>query len=236
MSTTSDRRIGHRRVTLAGLVAALLALTALIAAPAMGATGEEQQGARLLRSVQAGDVACASLTTDEFERIGEYVMGQMLGSPAAHAAMDRQIIATMGRRGEEQAHLFMGRRFAGCATGRAPVAFGAMMGMMGAGMMGSAYGGSGMMDSAAGGTGGMMGFGYASPAASRNDGWNTADTVMVVLMGLLIALAIAAFAAWRPRRRPSVTTPLDTLKSRYASGEIDQEEFDRRRQALGGTT
>ena len=187
---TTDRTVARHRSVIAALVAALLALTALAAAPAMGATSEEQQGAQLLRSLQAGTATCTSLTTTNFERIGEYVMGRMLGSSAAHDAMNRQMAAMMGSGGETQAHVFMGQRFAGCATGRAPVAFGAMMGMMGAGMMGSAYGGnatSTMMGSGNRGTGGMMGFGYVSPTASRNNGWSSGDTVMVVLMGLLIA-------------------------------------------------
>jgi uncharacterized membrane protein len=239
MTTTTDRQTSRHRATLAALVAALLALTALAAAPAMGATSEEQQGAQLLRNLQAGKVTCTSLTRDNFERIGEYVMGRMLGSSAAHAAMNRQITLMMGSGGETQAHVFMGQRFAGCTTGRAPVAFGAMMGMMGAGMMGSVYGGSAsstMMGSGYRDTRGMMGFGYISPTASRNSGWSSGDTVMVVLMGLLIALATGALAAWRPWRRQPRDTPLETLQKRYAHGEIDQQEFDRRRQALGGTT
>lgn len=236
---TTDRRTEHHRSVIAVLAAALLALTALPAAPAMGATSEEQQGAQLLRNLQAGKASCASLSTTNFERIGEYVMGRMLGSSAAHDAMNRQMAAMMGSGGETQAHVFMGQRFAGCATGRAPVAFGAMMGMMGAGMMGSAYGGtssSTMMGSGYRGSGGMMGFGYVSPTASSNSGWSSGDTVMVILMGLLIALAIGAFAAWRPWRHQAVKTPLETLQARYARGDIDQQEFDRRRQALGGTT
>lgn len=236
---TTDRTVARHRSVIAALVAALLALTALAAAPAMGATSEEQQGAQLLRNLQAGKATCTSLSTTNFERIGEYVMGRMLGSSAAHDAMNRQMAAMMGSGGETQAHVFMGQRFAGCATGRAPVAFGAMMGMMGAGMMGSAYGGnatSTMMGSGNRGTGGMMGFGYVSPTASRNNGWSSGDTVMVILMGLLIGLAIGAFAAWRPWRHKAVKTPLETLQARYARGDIDQQEFDRRRQALGGTT
>ncbi|MEO8688359.1 MAG: SHOCT domain-containing protein [Solirubrobacteraceae bacterium] len=42
-----------------------------------------------------------------------------------------------------------------------------------------------------------------------------------------------ALAAWRPRRQTAATTPLETLQGRYARGDIDAQEFDRRRQALG---
>lgn len=59
---------------------------------------------------------------------------------------------------------------------------------------------------------------------------------MVVLMGLLLAVAIGALAAWRPWRRRGPSTPLEILQARLAHGEIDQQEFDLRRQALGETT
>ncbi|MEO8687634.1 MAG: SHOCT domain-containing protein [Solirubrobacteraceae bacterium] len=211
-----------------------------MAVPAFGAT-EAQQGAQVLASVQAGKANCRSLASGDFDHVGEYVMERMLGSSATHDAMNRQMVATMGSGGETQAHVYMGQRFAGCATGRTPAAFGAMMGMMGAGMMGSTYSGtgsSGMMGSGArgpSGTSGMMGFGYGSPTAGGSRGWSGAGTVMVILMGLLIALAIGALAAWRPWRHQAATTPLETLQTRYARGDIDAQEFDRRREALGGT-
>ena len=232
---TTDRRTSRPRSRLALAVATALALGALAAAPAWGATSEEQQGAQLLSSLQAGKVKCAALTTGDFDHIGEYVMRRMLGSTAAHDAMNRQMTAMMGSGGERQAHVFMGQRFAGCATGRGPAAFGAMMGMMGAGMMGSAYGGStpsSMMGNGYRGAGGMMGTGTA-PQTATDSGWSSGDTVMVVLMSVLIALVAGALIAWRPWRRRE--TPLDALEARFARGEISQEEFNRKRQALGGT-
>ena len=232
MRTTGDRG----RSAIALVIAAVVAAGMLAASPALGAT-EAQQGAQLLRSLQAGKGSCGSLATDDFDHIGEYVMERMLGSSAAHDAMNRQMQTMMGSSGETQAHVFMGRRFAGCATGRAPAAFGSMMGMMGAGMMGSVYGGgtSNMMGSANGGAGGMMGSGQTTAGSNRDDGWTTADTVMVAVMSLLVLLAISALAAWRPWRQPTGSTPLETLQARYARGDIDQQEFERRRDALGGT-
>lgn len=239
MATTTKNRAGHRCITIAVLAAAFLVLTALAAAPAMGTAGEEQQGAQLLRSLQTGKEKCTSLTTDNFELIGEYVMGRMFGSSAAHDAMNRQMVSTMGNSGESQAHVFMGKRFAGCATGQAPAAFGAMMGMMGAGMMGSAYGGPaganpGMMGSGSRGAGGMMGLGYNSRASGGDNGWNSGDTVMVVLMVLLIALAIAALVALLVRGGITARgdTPNEVLTRRLAAGSISVEEYERLRAAL----
>lgn len=232
---------GLRSPMVALLAAALLIVPAsgVASASASAAAGsEEQQGAQLLREKDAGKLSCGTLSATDFERIGEFVMGRMLGTSATHDAMDRQMTLMMGRTGETQAHVFMGRRFAGCAAGGVPTSFGAMMGMMGAGMMGSAYGGSGsgtMMGSGARG-GQMMGFGYASRAADgRGAGWSGGDTVMVILMGLLLALAVGVLVTWRPWRQGAVNTPLEILQARYARGDIDQQEFDGRRQALEGT-
>ena len=188
------------RITSRVLLPAAIALATIGVTPALAAQSEEQQGAQVLSGVQTGKTSCASLTTADFDHIGEYVMRQMLGSSAAHTAMNRQMVAMMGSRGEGQAHVFMGRRFAGCTTGRAPAAFGAMMGMMGAGMMGSAYGGSGpnpssMMSSG----GGMMGNGTVGSTAGGSD-WSAGDTAIVVMLGLLVALVGGALAVWRPWR------------------------------------
>jgi hypothetical protein len=208
MPTTSDRSTIHPR-TLAIVVAALLTVGALLAAPAMAAT-EEQQGAQLLQRVQAGTVSCSSLGTSDFDRIGEYAMGRMLGSSAAHEAMDRRMTAVMGARGETQAHVFMGQRFAGCASGRAPATFGAMMGMMGSGYRAG---------------GGMMSFGSAASTADGS-GWNGTDTVMAVMMGVLLALVAGALVAWRPWRRSPDT--------RLADGSISVDEYEQRRAAPEG--
>lgn len=227
-------RTTDRRPAGTGLLAALLVGAVLALPSAAGAATEVQQGARLLNRVQAGTVSCSSLKTADFERIGEYVMERMLGSATAHDAMDRQMAAAMDEAGETQAHVYMGRRFAGCATGQAPATFGAMMGMMGAGMMGAASGGTspgGMMG------GGAAGYGYANMMGSRADGddWTSGDTAMAVFMGLFVLIALAALLLWRPWQRPAAMTPEETLRRRLAAGDIDQAEFDRRRAALGGT-
>lgn len=71
MRTTTDRPTPSGRTTpLALAIAALLALAGLLAAPAIGSTSEERQGAQLLSRLQAGKTTCTSLTTASFERIG----------------------------------------------------------------------------------------------------------------------------------------------------------------------
>lgn len=232
MPTSASRSTAHTGSARwrAALAAVLVVVAALLTAPLAIAATAEQRGARLLEQVQSGQVGCASLSSADSESIGEYVMGRMLGSTATHRAMDRQMTAAMGAAGERQAHNYMGRRFSGCATGPAPSSFGAMMGMMGAGMTGSAAGGS--QPTMRSGSG-MMGFGGASPAGD-NDGWSGADTVIVALLALLLALAATGLILWHPWRRGDDGSPLDTLKERFARGEIDREEYDRRRHALEG--
>jgi putative membrane protein len=216
MATDLRLRRRARTVLATGL---LLALLGVAAAPTLATASEEAQGAQLLQSFQAGKKTCQQLSRDQFELIGESVMGRMLGSTATHEAMNRQMTSVMGTSGEAQAHTFMGQRFTGCAAGRAPAAFGSMMGMMGgyASASGSMMGGS-------------------SSGSSGDSGWSGADTVIVVLMGILLAAVLGVLVAWRPWRRPSVKAPLDLLNERYARGEIDSEEYASRRQALGGLT
>lgn len=207
------RRARHFALT----IGAILAVLGVSAAPGSASVGaEQQQGTRLLRSLQAGKQKCQQLSRDQFDAIGESVMGRMLGSTARHEAMNQQIRTTTGASGEAQAHVIMGQRFTGCATGAAPAAFGSMMGMMG---NYSGADGGGMGNGRDGGNGfgpGMMG-GSGSRAGGDN-GWSSTDTVLSILLAVLAA-ALAALAAWRrPWRRSSPQTPLDVLSDRYARG------------------
>jgi uncharacterized membrane protein len=209
---------------------AILVLLGVSAAAGWASAGVEQQGAQLLQSVQAGKQKCQQLSSGQFEAIGEYVMGAMLGSTARHDAMNRQIGTMAGASGEAQAHVFMGQRFAGCATGAAPAAFGSMMGMMGS-YSGSSGGGVGNGRDGANGVGpGMMG--GSGSRARGEDGWSSTDTVLVILLAVLVA----ALVAWRPWRRSSPQTPLDVLSDRYARGDIDAADYEQRRQALESPT
>ncbi|HET9152512.1 MAG TPA: SHOCT domain-containing protein [Solirubrobacterales bacterium] len=128
----------------------------------------------------------------------------------------------------------MGRRFSGCGGGQLRQGFGQMMGavnamgMMGGGMMGGvqgdgrSYGGS------------MMGGGYGYSSSNQNDeGFDGPSAgAMIGMMAVLIgavALALFLLARWRPGG------PLETLKRRYASGELSAEEFQERKRLLAGS-
>ena len=221
----------HRRRAchLALVIGAILALLSVNATPGLASAGEERQGAQLLQGVQAGTQKCQQLSRDQFELIGESVMGRMVGSTARHEAMNRQITATSGASGEVQAHVFMGQRFAGCASGAAPAAFGTMMGMMGnySGVNGGMTGNGRDAGNAIGST--MMG--GTGSRASGDSGWSTANIVLVILVAVLAA-TLAAIATRRPWRRSPPKTPFDILRDSYARGDIDTADYEQRRHAL----
>lgn len=115
---------------------------------------EEQEGKKFLDNLSNKTITCPQLTDTDFEKIGEYFMGQSISNTQRHISMNGMMKRMMGEKGEEQAHTAMGKRLSGCDASAAfppqDAGFLPMMGMLG--MMGNnnQWGGSG---------GGMMGFG-----------------------------------------------------------------------------
>lgn len=75
----------------------------------------------------------------------------------------------------------------------------------------------------------MWGWGY-------NGGYDIFVFVFMVLFMALIAIGIIAVVRrlnHRTNGMQSTESPLDTLKRRYANGEIDKKEFDEKRKDLG---
>lgn len=84
---------------------------------------------------------------------------------------------------------------------------------------------------------------YGMPGGDwEDDDWTASDTVMTILMTLLILLGAAAvLVLWRrghhaPPAHARADTPLAILERRFAHGEIDADEFARRRAALERTS
>jgi hypothetical protein len=78
------------------------------------------------------ELNCEYVTDDEWELLGESVMGIMHPDPEVHDQMDNM----MGGEGSESlriAHIRMGQNYLGCGTGYGMMGFG--MGMMGGGMI-----------------------------------------------------------------------------------------------------
>ncbi len=73
---------------------------------------DEQQGAQIYQRLQNHQTTCQELTNDDFDKLGDYFMGNMMGS--AHDAADRAMTQRLGDQGEKQMHIAMGERLSGC--------------------------------------------------------------------------------------------------------------------------
>lgn len=180
-----------------------LAVFSVIAPSALATRAEEQQGAALLRDFHAGKQSCASLTSRQFELVGEYVMSRIIGSPAAHDAMNARMKQMMGPRGEAQAHIFLAQRNLGCTNGAGPPAsFGRMMGMVGS-YRGRSGMGSGMMgaNGAASGSNGHYSGSSGMMGDHHDGGWGTGTIVLVVLLGGALVAALTV-GVMKLARRP----------------------------------
>lgn len=109
----------------------LISLALLIAIPSSASASladEQHHGQTLAAQVQSGAVSCGDLSHEDFDHIGEYVMGRALGSTTAHAAMNERMRLMIGDQAEGRMHQLMGARFAGCTTAAAGNGYGTTMG------------------------------------------------------------------------------------------------------------
>lgn len=228
-----DPRRGRFRLHSAPLALAVAGLLLLAGSPiAAATTQEERQGSRILSEFEGGTLTCGVASTEDFERVGEYVMGRMLGSGNSHAAMDELMLRMMGAENEPRVHEAMGRRFTGCGGAQLPRGFGRMMGAVAAmGTMGGGMMGGLGSDGGHGSPGAMMG-GDSNGVRVDDDGFDGPSAG--AMTGMMAALIVAAAAAvlFLARREPN--SPLDTLKRRFASGELSAEEYEERKRLLEG--
>ncbi len=164
---------------------------------------EEQEGKKFLDNLSNKAVACSKLKDADFEKIGEYFMGQSIGDTSRHIAMNEMMKSMMGQQGEEQMHVTWGKRGSGCDTGTK----GGGNPMMGYGwndMMG--WGGLGIL-----GWIPMIGF------------W------LLLILGII---ALIRYLRGSAKTFGRDKTPLDILKERYAKGEIDKKEFEEKKKVL----
>ena len=206
----------------------LLAISMLLLIPAVAHASladEQRQGQDLVAQLQAKTKTCRDLSAEDFDHIGEYVMGRALGSIAAHRAMNDRMTAMMGSQAEGRIHQLLGARYVNCT---APAGAGNTnnygYGGMGPGIMGGSNYGNGGMDA-------MMGSGdwswmaggawqnlsrqdwqrlqrqllgtNASSTHSGPSGWTIAAIALAaILLGAGIALLVVRR---RPFRRPPAT-------------------------------
>jgi hypothetical protein len=184
-------------------LAGALVLALVLAAPSWGSVAaEQQQGSQILSAIHAGTIKGRSLSSPQYERVGEYLMGQALGSTTAHERMNTLMDQMMGSAVADQMHRYLGERYLGKSAqipGRyAPMygLIGMMMGYRGssiAGMMsgylsGGSAGSSTVASGMMGGGTGSLASGTGSPVNSTSGGWPTGAVVAIaVLAALLLA-------------------------------------------------
>ena len=185
---------------------------------------EEKEGKQFLDNLNNKTVTCSQLKDADFEKIGEYFMGQSIGDTSRHIAMNEMMKSMMGEQGEEQMHIAWGKRGSGCDTSAAfpsqGTGFMPMMQMMMGGW--SSPLGSNQSNNS------MMSFGF-SPFSGF--GW-----IFMILWWVLIIAGIVALIKWLTNQSRSSPdhekSPLEILKERYAKGEIDRKEFEDKKKDL----
>lgn len=168
-----------------------------VAAPAMASlAGEVSAGQAVAVQLQRGAVGCDGLSEVQLERLGEYVMDRMVGSRAAHEAMNGRMTQALGAENADRMHQQMGRAFAGCRTGGT-----AMMGG-GLSMMSGSAGWGWMRDGAwrrmsqgqwRDQARTMMGSRYVMPGHHR---WST-TAALVTAAGIALLVGLLALALTR---------------------------------------
>lgn len=237
----------HRTSYLA--IAASVLATLLLSVPAQAAqisvADEQREGAQILRSVKAGSRDCESLARTDFELVGEYSMGRMVGSTRAHEGMNKAISRMMGGQGEEGMHEVLGVRTTGCDSASLPEGLSGAMGVAGAmGMMGggsgSVMGGGGSGSEMGGYAGSAEGAGGATGLARANGmhrgggDWGGGGILLAILAAGLIVLAGGFFLRRPVGRQRLEEAPRDILARRFASGDIDGDEYESHLRALHG--
>ncbi len=152
------------------------------------------------------EIDCNQVTDEQLDELGDAVMSVMVGDGKQHELMDNM----MGGEGSDSLsamHINMGRRNLGCVDGASG------MGMMGGGMRQT----SAMM-------GNMFGLGDAMVFGGAG----------MLTFWVLFIFVVGLFVFWLNRKQGAVgsVTALDILKNRYAKGEIEKKEFERKKKEL----
>ena len=191
---------------------------------------EEQEGKNFLDNLTNKTVACSQLNDSDFEKIGEYFMGQSIGDTTRHIAMNEMMKRMMGEKGEEQAHAVMGKRLSGCDTSAAfpsqDAGFFPMLNMMTGGWSSPSKFNQTNNNPMMWNFGNYpMGWGFGAL------GW-----IFMILVWAVIIAGIFALIKWLAAQSHNAhgheKSPLEILKERYAKGEIDKKEFEERKKDL----
>src|SRR3989338_4327602 len=185
---------------------------------------EEKEGKQFLDNLNNKTVTCLQLKDADFEKTGEYFMGQSIGDTSRHIAMNEMMKSMMGKQGEKQMHIAWGSRGSGCDTSAAFPSQGVGIMPMMQMMMGGWSSPFGFNQS----NNSMMNFGF-TPFGGF--GW-----IFMILWWVLIIAGIVALIKWLMNQSHGThnheKSPIEILKERYAKGEIDKKEFEDKKKDL----
>ena len=181
---------------------------------------EEAEGEIIWQKLQSKEITCADASDEDFDAIGEYFMGQMLGD--SQGAINEMMMRMHGKDGEEQIHIVIGKRLSECDT--SAVASGISDGWMP--MINMMTGGWSFPFSSNNSMNNMMNFGFAPFGGF---GW-----IFMTLWWTLIIVGIVALIRWlmRGSKKGASKSAFDILKERYARGEINKQEFEEKKKDL----
>ena len=177
---------------------------------------EELTGKQFLDNLNNKTVTCSQLKDADFEKIGEYFMGQSIGNASRHIAMNEMMKSIMGEQGEEQMHINWGKRSSGCDTSTPFPSQKTGLMMRGGGNPLMGYGSLNNM------MGGWNGFGIL--------GW-----IPMLLFWMLLILGVIAlfrYLGGSTKGNGKEKSHLDIIRERYAKGEIDKKEFEEMKKDL----
>ena len=175
-----------------------------------GQQQEEQEGKKFLDTLNNKTAICSQLNDADFEKIGEYFMGQSIGDTARHISMNEMMKRMMGDKGEEQIHTAWGKRGSGCDSTDQSIF--------------TSRGGNSMMNF--GGWNNMMG-GWG--------GFGILGWASILLFWTLLILSVLVLFRYLggSRKSSEKKSALEILKERYAQGEIGKKEFEDKKKDLG---
>ncbi|MBU6141607.1 SHOCT domain-containing protein [Patescibacteria group bacterium] len=223
-------------IVISALVLMLHGSASAAAAPTPTQTAQDPEtaGLQLLQQLQSGQRSCANLSQNDFDLLGDYFMGQMMGN--YHETMDSIMQQNLGDAGDTAMHVAMGERFSGCNTA-ATLPFSGNNGFYPmVEMMNGAY-----ANSAANGYG-MMGSSYAPTAYPAGKGmmgdwgyeWSWFSWIWVVLWYALAVVLVILGIRWLRKSHliGGHHSSMEILKERYAKGELTKEHFEEMRKEL----
>ncbi|MCG2731385.1 MAG: SHOCT domain-containing protein [Acetobacterium sp.] len=168
----------------------------------------------------------SKVSQETLEELGDSVMEKMIGNTAMHDQMDIRL----GGDGSESLKAFHINLAINYLTDYPN----GMMNIMSGGMMSNSYSstssgwsGNGMMNNNSYGNSGWNGYGMMNSFASA------AVTIGIMVIFLIIIIGVIIFAVVRSKKIPiAQEKSLEILGIRYARGEIDEEEYNRKKAEL----